>query len=87
MHWYGKLYCDYISDDIIQKRGIQFNLLDKFIKTDRSSLPDVFCKKRVLRKFSKLTEKHLWQSLFFNKVAGLSPATLLKKDSCTGVFL
>ena len=33
----------------------------------------------VLRNFSKVTGKHLCQSLFFNKVAGLRPATLLKK--------
>ena len=33
----------------------------------------------VLRNFTKFTGKHLCQSLFFNKVAGLRPATLLKK--------
>ena len=33
----------------------------------------------VLRNFSKFTGKQLCQSLFFNKVAGLSPATLLRK--------
>ena len=36
-------------------------------------------RKGVLRKFAKFTRKHLRQSLFFNKVAGLWPATLLKK--------
>ena len=45
----------------------------------RSSRPEVFYKKGVLRYFPKFTGKHLCQSLFFNKVAGLSPATLLKK--------
>ena len=46
-------------------------------------------KKGVLRNFAKFTGKHLCQSLFFNKVAGLSlmPATLLKRDPGTGVFL
>ena len=29
--------------------------------------------------FAKFTGKHLCQSLFFNKVAGLRPATLFKK--------
>ena len=33
----------------------------------------------VLRNFTKFTGKDLCQSLFFNKVAGLRPATLLKK--------
>ena len=39
----------------------------------------MFCKKGVLRNFAKFTGKHLCQSLFFNKVAGLRAATLLKK--------
>ena len=36
-------------------------------------------KKVALKYFAKFTGKHLCQSLFFNKVAGLRPATLLKK--------
>ena len=49
---------------------------------------EVFCKKGVFRNFVKFTGKQLCQSLFFNKVAGQSPATLLKKrDSGTGDFL
>ena len=39
----------------------------------------MFCKKIVLKNFVKFTGKHRCQSLFFNKVAGLVPATLLKK--------
>ena len=38
----------------------------------------MFCKKDVLINFTKFTGKHLCQSLFFNKVAALRPATLLK---------
>ena len=45
----------------------------------RSSRPEVFSKKGVLRNFAKFTEKHLCQSLFFNKVADLRSAALLKK--------
>ena len=45
----------------------------------RSSCPEVFFKKSVLRNFAKFTRKHLCQRLFFNKVAGLWPATILKK--------
>ena len=45
----------------------------------RSSRPEVFCKKGVLKNFAKFTGKHLCQSLFSNKVAGLRAATLLKK--------
>ena len=42
----------------------------------RSSRLEVFCKKCVLEIH---TRKHLCQSLFFNKVAGLRSATLFKK--------
>ena len=44
------------------------------------TLTDAFCKKGALRNFVKFTGKHLCQSLFFDKVAGLRPATLLKKN-------
>ena len=34
----------------------------------------------VLQNFAKFAGKYLCQSLLFNKLTGLSPATLLKKD-------
>ena len=45
----------------------------------RSSRPEMFCRKDAFRNLEKFTGKHLCQSLFFNKVAGLRPAALLKK--------
>ena len=45
----------------------------------RSSHRRCSVKKGVLRNFTKFTGKHLCQSLFFNSVASLRPATLLKK--------
>ena len=51
-------------------------LMKAFIEIQfRSSRPEVFCKKRVLRNFAKFTGKHLCQSLSFNKVAGLQSWT------------
>ena len=41
----------------------------------RSSHPEVFCKKSLLINFAKLMGKHLCQSLLYNKVAGLRPAS------------
>ena len=38
----------------------------------------VLYKKGILKKFAKLTGKHLCQSLFFKKVKGVRPGTLLK---------
>ena len=45
----------------------------------RSSHQKCSVRKGVLRNFAKFTWKHLCQSLFLNKVAGLRLATLLKK--------
>ena len=44
------------------------------VENIRSSRPEVFCKKDVLRNYAKFTGKHLCQSLFYNKVASLRPA-------------
>ena len=58
------------------ERFFLMGLLKRNVKSSRS---EVFCKKGVLRNFTKFTGKHRRQSLFFNKVAGLRPVTLLKK--------
>ena len=42
------------------------------LKFGRSNRPEAFCKKGVLKNFIKFTGKHLFQSLFFNKVVGLT---------------
>ena len=67
----------------------------RWLKSNRSLVnifiqnqsPGCSMKKGVLKNFTKFTGKHLCQSLFFNKVAGLRPATLLKRDSGADVFL
>ena len=43
-------------------------------------------KKVILRNFAKFTGKRQCQSLFFNNVVGLRPATLLKKETLAQVF-
>ena len=49
---------------------MMFRLMSGYMWVDyRSSRPDVFCKKGVLRNFSKSTENDLCQSLYLNKVA------------------
>ena len=47
--------------------------------TTRISHQRCSMKRGVLKNFAKFTRKHLCLSLLFNKVAGLKPATLLKK--------
>ena len=55
------------------------------IHRNRSSHPDVFCKKGTLRKFAKFIGKDLCQSLYLHKTSGLQ--LYLKRVSGTGVFL
>ena len=50
----------------------------------RSSRPEVFYKKGVLRNLAKFTEKQLCQSLFFNK--GLQACNFIKKETLAQVF-
>ena len=51
----------------------------EFPTTFRSSHQRCSMKKGVLRNLAKFTGKHLCRCLFFNKGAGLRPATLLKR--------
>ena len=59
-------------------------LIPKF--RNSSPVVQVFCKKSALRNFAKFTGKRLCQGLFFNKLAGLRSATLLKKRLWHGCF-
>ena len=68
----------------ITKVGIMVFVFKVFY---RSSRPEVFCKKVVLRNFTKFTGKHLCQRLFFNKVNdSFLIKTLFKKESLAQVF-
>ena len=55
------------------------------IMRGRGSHLEVFCKKGALRNFTIFTGKCLFQSRFLNKVTGLRPATLLKKETLAQV--
>ena len=54
---------------------------------NRSSRPQVFCKKSALKNFVTFTGKYTCRSLFFDKVIGSKSETLLERDSSTGVSL
>ena len=49
--------------------------------------PKVFCKKAVLKNFANFKGKHMYWCLFLIKQQVFRPATLLKRDCNTGVFL
>ena len=59
--------------------AISRNLLKNNTWWIRSSRQEVFCQKGVLRNFAKFTGNTCVRVSFFNKVASLRPATLLKK--------
>ena len=62
------------------KSNIAFTVFyTSFTISSRSSHRICSVRKVVLRNFAKFIGKHLFQSLFFNKIAGIRPATLLKK--------
>ena len=67
--------------------GVKKIIRDQRSKNYRSSHQSCSMKKDVLRNFTKFTGKHLCQSLFFNKVVGLRPVTLLKKRLWHRCFL
>ena len=59
------------SQKICTKTGVDQKRISE-IRNHRSSRSEVFCNKGALRNFvAKFTGKHLCQSLFFYKVAGL----------------
>ena len=70
-----------ISKSLFKKVVIVCIKKSKF-GTLRSSPPEVFCKKGVVRNVSKFTGKHLCHSLFFNKVAGRKKEALARVFSC-----
>ena len=75
----------YIYIPFLTNSAAQYNIQpsschrkNKILIWYRRSHPEVFRKKSVLKNFAKFSGKHLCQSLFFNEVAGLRPAILLK---------
>ena len=65
----------FINNDNVRSNFITFTL--------RSSHRRCYLKKGVLKNFAKFKGKHLCQSLFFNKVAGLSMQFYQKRGSDT----
>ena len=65
------------------KRNVMMEL--SFFWRLQKQSPEVL-RKGVLRNLTKFAGKHPCQSFFFDKVVGLRPASLLKRDSGTGVF-
>ena len=72
-------HCIILASKIVQILTQKQKSEHKVFRFIQKQPPKVFYVKGVLRNFKKFTGKHLCQNLFFNKVAALRPATLLKK--------
>ena len=64
---------------VVQSNSLRWQI------SSRSSRPEVFCKKSVLRNFAKFTGKYLSQCLFFNK-KDLSLLNFIKKEALAQLF-
>ena len=53
--------------------------IERCLSSYRSNCPRALCKKGVFENLAKFSGKHLFHSLFINKVAGLRSSTLLKR--------
>ena len=73
-----RIVLDWFTNDLCGEGYYDFFSVDEDDIVFRSSRSDVFCKKGVSRNFAKFTGKHLCQNFYFNKFAGMRPATLLK---------
>ena len=67
-----------ITDFYSKYDQIMNKIIKLWLASLKSSHRRCSVRKGVLRNFAIFTGKHLYQSLFFNKVAGLRSATLLK---------
>ena len=83
---FSVLFCVLLNTPWEQKL-ISWNEQNISVVICRSSRPKVFYKKVVLRNFAKFTGKHLRESLYFNKVAGLRSANVCLQGSKRPIFL
>ena len=76
------MLCGFLCFDFLKKFHLQRKVKkpqnERQAVAQRCSVKKVFLE--ILQRFYvKFTDKQLCQSVFFNKVAGLKPSTLLKK--------
>ena len=72
-HIYMTFYSWTIDLFLINSRYLVFEVSEEVVREVQR------CSKDALKNFAKFTGKHLWQSLFSNKVANRMVATVLKK--------
>ena len=83
--WFSK-YFEKINRNVENKNPVDYSMTEEIVFLQKQP-PEVFCKKGVFRNFAKFTGKHLYQSHFFNKVAGQACNFIKERDYGTCVFL
>ena len=63
----GLIFKAKLGDDLLVHFSILYQLW-KTLKQLQKQQPELFFKKGVLKNFAKITGKHLWQILLFDKV-------------------
>ena len=77
-----------IAKAMMSRMDIEYNWRElMIISIPQKQLPEMFCKNGALKNFAIFTGKHQCWSLFLIKLQAFMPATLLKRDSITIVFL
>ena len=71
-----------INTNFDKNKYCQQSFFNKFCSHFRSSRPEMFCKKGVLRNFPRVTGKHSCQSLFSNE----DTSNFIKKETLAQVF-
>ena len=85
---FHKYFCKYFWSTVLERivcRKINFQKNKYELKNYRSSRRRCSVRNDVLRNFAKFTEKHLCQSLFLNKVAGLTFFTEHLRATASGI--
>ena len=77
-----------IAKAMMSRMDIEYSWRElMIISIPQKQLPEIFCKNGALKNFAIFTGKHQCWSLFLIKLQAFMPATLLKRDSITIVFL
>ena len=78
---------DVLSTLLLLQQGNLYKLQQKIMHDiSRSSRPELICKKAGLKNYAEFIGKYLCRSLFLIKLQAFRSATLLKRNSSTGVF-
>ena len=81
------LYLKIEDSNFDSSKAMVFDFKEDLNEYVQKQPPEVFCEKSVIKNSANFTGKRLNWSLFLVTLLSFKPATLLKRDSNTSVFL